>query len=194
MFYIIFPFFCYLISDKGRAWFSFGIALAFNLLCSGYFNIERSNILYSLVFFLAGGLIFVYREQVGNISEKCRWIILLLCVGLVVIYYLLSDSVVIMLLMFAMFLIYAIGNAKLGLLQNPVTKFLSGISMEIYLSHMVIYRMIEKIGLTHLFGTGVLSYVVTAVGTLAGVVVFSIVVQWGLKGINSYIKERRNNG
>lgn len=33
------------------------------------------------------------------------------------------------------------------LLENRVTKFVSGISMEIYLSHMVVFRVIEKTGL-----------------------------------------------
>ena len=194
VFYLMFPFFCYLISDKRRAWFSFGIALAFNLLCSEYFNIERSNILYSFVFFLAGGLIFAYREQLGKISEKYRCGVLALCVALITIYYLVSDSIVITLLMFFVCLIYSIGNQKASLLNNPVTKFLSGISMEIYLSHMVIYRVMEKIGFTHLFGDGVMSYVVTSVGTIVGTIIFATIVRWGLQKMNSMIKGRKNNG
>lgn len=194
VFYLIFPFFCYLISDKRRAWFAFCVAFMFNMLCSEYFHIERTNIMYSVVFFLAGGMIFVYREVLEKFSEKYRWIALSLCAVFIVIYYLLSGSVVLMLPLFSMFLIYAIGNKKTSLLQNSITKFLSGISMEIYLSHMVIYRVIEKIGFTHLFGDGVLSYVVTSVGTVVGVVLFAIVVQWGLQMMSNMIKERKNNG
>lgn len=191
VFYLAFPFFCYLISDKRRAWFSFAVALVFNLLCSDYFGIERSNIMYSAVFFLAGGLIFVYRDELEKLSEKYRWIVFGLCGIATVGYYVLGESIVLMILMFSLYLIYATRNTKIGLLQNPVTKFLSGISMEIYLSHMVIYRLIEKIGLTHLLGDGVLSYLVTAIGTLVGVIAFATVVQWGLKKLSNLKRRER---
>ena len=77
VFYLVFPFFCYLISDKRRAWFSFAVAIVFNLFCSDYFGIERTNMMYSAMFFLAGGLIFVYREELEQISSRlvnlCHW-------------------------------------------------------------------------------------------------------------------------
>ena len=66
VFYLIFPFFCYLISDKCRAWFSFFVALVFNVLCNVYFNANRGNFLYCAVFFMAGGLIFIYRQTLIN--------------------------------------------------------------------------------------------------------------------------------
>lgn len=140
VFYLIFPFFCYLISDKRRAWFSFVVALAFNLLCSVYFGIGRNNIMYSAVFFLAGGLIFVYRGSVQRLSEKYRWIFWGLCVVVTIGYYMLGDNVVLILAVCSLYLLYVIGNKKKSLLNNKITKFLSGLSMEIYLSHMLIYR------------------------------------------------------
>lgn len=70
VFYLMFPFFCYLISEKRRAWFSFVVAVVFNLTCSEYFGIGRANIMYSVMFFLAGGLAFVYREKLENISNQ----------------------------------------------------------------------------------------------------------------------------
>lgn len=191
VFYLVFPFFCYLISDKRRAWFSFAVALTFNLLCSDYFGIERSNIMYSAVFFLAGGLLFIYRKLLGKLSEKYRWIVFALCAIATIGYYVLGENIVMIILVGSLYLIYAIGNTKVGLLQNPVAKFLSGISMEIYLSHMVIYRVIEKIGLTHILGDGVLSYVATAVGTLVGVVAFATVAQWGLKKLSDLKRRER---
>lgn len=50
-----------------------------------------------------------------------------------------------------------------GVLVNPVAKFLGGISFEIYLCHMVIYRVLEKLHIIHLFGNGLLAYIFTAV-------------------------------
>ena len=45
-----------------------------------------------------------------------------------------------------------------GLLENRVTKFFSGISMEIHLSHMVIFRVVEKLKLNRILGNGWLQH------------------------------------
>ena len=45
-----------------------------------------------------------------------------------------------------------------GVLVNPVAKFLGGICFEIYLCHMVIYRVLEKLHLVHLFENGLLAH------------------------------------
>ncbi len=177
VFYLVFPFFCYLISDKRRAWFSFAVALAFNVVCADYFNIARTNFLYSAVFFLAGGLIFIYRQQLSELSEKYRWYILLLGIIATVAYYVLGASVVLMVVLFSLYLIYAIGITKKGILQNPITKFLSGISMEVYLSHMIIYRVIEKSSLANMINNDVISYAIVCVGTLVGTICFSVIIQ-----------------
>ena len=63
------------------------------------------------------------------------------------------------------------------LLENRVTKFVSGISMEIYLSHMVVFRVIEKTGLNQMFGNGVLQYIVAVLLVLAVTMVFSVVMK-----------------
>ena len=62
-------------------------------------------------------------------------------------------------------------------LQNRLTKFISGISMEIYLSHMVMFRVVEKTGLNQMFGNGVLQYIVTVMLVLAATIVFSVVMK-----------------
>lgn len=58
-----------------------------------------------------------------------------------------------------------------------MTKFISGISMEIYLSHMVMFRVVEKTGLNQMFGNGVLQYIVTVILVLAATIVFSVVMK-----------------
>ena len=47
-------------------------------------------------------------------------------------------------------LVYTHGCKRVGQV-NPVAKFLGGICFEIYLCHMVIYRVLEKLHLIHLF-------------------------------------------
>ena len=66
---------------------------------------------------------------------------------------------------------------KSHLLENRVTKFISSISMEIYLSHMVIFRVIEKIGLDQIIGKGWIQYIVTVVLVLCGTILFAVVLR-----------------
>lgn len=178
VFYLVFPFFCYLLSDKKRAWLSFVAAVVFHYLCSVRFEAGRANIVYSAMFFFAGGMIFLYKETLQVIAEKYRWILLAAILVLVVVYYMVSSSGYVTLMLFSAMLIYAMRNSeKAYILCNPFTKFLSGISLEIYLSHMVVFRIIEKLGMTKLFASDLLSYIVTSIGTIAGTIVFSMVVQ-----------------
>ena len=75
-------------------------------------------------------------------------------------------------------------------LVNPVAKFLGGICFEIYLCHMVIYRVLEKLHLVHLFGNGLLVYIFTAVTVICGSVMFSVCAKWFLNKIETFLKER----
>lgn len=192
VFYLAFPFICYLLSDKRRAWFSFGVALVFNLLCTYYFDVGRVNLLYSAVFFLAGGLIFLYREALTALAQKFRWLLLVLCIAATVCYYILGASVLTMLALSCLLLIYAMGITGKGLLNNPVTRFLSDISLEIYLSHMVIFRVLEKLKLLKLFGDGLLSYLFASVATVAGAVVFALAARWSLKTAGKLLQSATN--
>lgn len=92
-----------------------------------------------------------------------------------------------MMLVRLLLLIYALG-VNGGVLLNPVTRFLSSISMEIYLCHMIVFRIIEKAGITHLFGSDVLNYIVTACATIVGVIVFAVVVKKGFELVKKYAR------
>lgn len=74
---------------------------------------------------------------------------------------------------------YFAGGTAAGhpLLENRVTKFVSGISMEIYLSHMVVFRVIEKTGLNQMFGNGWIQYCITVCSVLIGTVLFAVVMR-----------------
>ena len=189
VFYLVFPFFCYLISDKKRAWFSFAIALFFNYLSITRFDASRKNLVYSAVFFFAGGLIFLYKEQLMQWASRSRGVVVVITAVLAAAYYTVSGNTPVMVALFSMMLIYALGNTRdICILYNPFTKFLSEISMEIYLSHMVVFRVIEKMGMTKLFASDLLSYLATSVGTVAGTVVFSLLARKALEVISKYMK------
>lgn len=178
IFYLVFPFFCYLLSDKKRAWLSFATVLVFHYLCAVRFEAGRANIVYSAMFFFAGGMIFLYKEILQKTAEKYHWLLMFSILTLAVVYYTVSSSGYVMLMLFSAMLIYALRESeKAYILSNPITKFLSGISLEIYLSHMVVFRIIEKLGITKLFDSDLMSYVVTSIGTIAGTIGFSLLVK-----------------
>lgn len=173
VFYLIFPFFCVMIETKRRAWIAFFVSILYNYIGSVYFNISRTNILYSGCFFIAGGLIYLYRERIAKINV---YFMAVVSVAMIVMYYVMDENVYVCMLMSGALLMYALLRNG-GLLDNRITGFFSGISMEIYLSHMVIFRVLEKIGVTAALGNGWLQYIVTVILVLVGASVFAVVMK-----------------
>ena len=62
-------------------------------------------------------------------------------------------------------------------LSNRIVKYLSGISMEIYFSHMVMFRLSEKLGIDHITRNSDVNYVVTTILTLGMTICFCHVVK-----------------
>lgn len=79
--------------------------------------------------------------------------------------------------MFTLWLLYAIGSTDL-VLNNKIVKYLSTISMEIYLAHMVIYRVVEKIHIENYIQQNDILYIVTALLTIVGVICFAHVMKF----------------
>ena len=206
VFYMLFPFFCFLLENKKRAWLAFACAVIYNFVCSIYFfdenhiadrvtvNFnERSNILYSAVYFIAGGLIFLYRKELAEFASKHKVIAGTILLIAAVAYFALGSNTLTMLFFCVATLVYTLGCNRGGVLVNPVAKFLGGICFEIYLCHMVIYRVLEKLHIIHLFGNGLLAYIFIAVSVICGSVVFSVCAKWFLNKIETILKERVNN-
>lgn len=193
VFYFLFPFFCYLLSDKKRAWISFGVSLLLNYLCVEYFDVGRMSIAYSAVFFMLGGILFLYRTQLQYCAERFGFPVLIAGIGAAVLYYAFEECVPVRLLLCGVLLVYALGGRKhkFDLLDNPVTRALSGISMEIYLSHMVVFRALEICmrGRFQTEGNGV-RYAVMTLGTLTGTVAFSWIVKKLLTGYSEWKKRK----
>lgn len=192
VFYMLFPFFCFLLENKKKAWIVAVAALIFNFVSSNYFNAERKNIVYDAIYFIAGGLIFLYRKELADFASKHKVIAGAILLVATVAYFVLGSSTVTMLFFCVTALVYTIG-CKVGGMANPVAKFLGGICFEVYLCHMVVYRLLEKLHLVHLFGNGLLAYIFTAVAVVCGPVVFSVCAKWFLNKIESILKEKVNN-
>ena len=193
VFYMLFPFFCFLLGNKKRTWGVVAAALVFNYLCGSYFNADRTNIVYDAVYFIAGGLIFLYRKELAEFSQKHKVVAGAILLVATVAYFALGSTTVTMLFFCVAALVYTLGCNRGGVLVNPVAKFLGDICFEIYLCHMVIYRVLEKMHLVHLFGNGLLAYIFTAVAVICGSVVFSVCAKWFLNKIESIVKEKVNN-
>lgn len=189
---MLFPFFCFLLGNKKRAWGVAVSALVFNYLCGSYFNAGKTNIVYDAVYFIAGGLIFLYRKELAKFVRKYKVLAGTILLAATIAYFALGGSTLTMLFFCVATLIYTLGCNR-GVLVNPVAKFLGGISFEIYLCHMVIYRVLEKLHLVHLFGNGLLAYIFTAVAVICGSVVFSVCAKWFLNKIETLIVNRRVN-
>ena len=192
VFYMLFPFFCFLIKNKRRAWKVAIMALIFNWLCSSYFNATRTNIIYDAVYFIVGGLIFLYRKELSDFASKNKIVIGGILLISTVTYFVLGYSTITMLFFCVVALVYTLGCNRGGVLVNPVAKFLGSISFEIYLCHMVIYRLLEKIHLVHLFGDGVFAYIFTAFTVICGSVVFSLCAKWFLNSFSVFLDKRLN--
>ena len=185
VFYLVFPFFCWLLQDRRRAWASFAVALIYNVLCQVYFMDGahvvagfdmRSNFLYCAVYFMAGGMVYLYRRRLVEFSQKQRVAVWALCAVAVLAFFLVGVSIATLLAVSTLLLVYAIGSrGGTGVLVNPVTRFLSSISLEIYLCHMMMFRLLEKAGVSHALGNGGISYSFTLALVLISAIAFSAV-------------------
>ena len=178
IFYIMFPYFTYLFGNKKRAWLTTIVSILMNLSCIYYFNVGRTNMFYSFIFFCIGGLIYLYKENIIKLFSKSRVIGLLTVAISIIIYFILpiSNEYLIPLkssLLSLSLISYAISyNSKV--LNNKITKYIGEISFEIYLCHMVIFRIIEKLRLTNLFGNNLISYIFTILIAFFGSIFLSI--------------------
>lgn len=84
VFYLIFPFFCVLLENRKKAWTVFVISLLYNFACENYFGVDRKNILYSACFFIAGGLVYIYRYEIAKFN---KYVVLGMAAVLAILYY-----------------------------------------------------------------------------------------------------------
>ena len=109
VFYMLFPFFCFLIGNKRRAWGVAAAALVFNWLCGSYFNAGRTNIVYDAIYFIAGGLIFLYRKELAEFASKYKIVAAAILLIATVAYFALGSSTLTMLFFCVAALIYTLG-------------------------------------------------------------------------------------
>ena len=126
VFYMLFPFFCFLLGNKKRAWSVAAAALIFNLLCGSYFFDKnhivdpisvgfssRLNIVYDAIYFIAGGLIFLYRKELAKFAQKYKVVAGAILLAATVVYFVLGSSTLTLLFFCVTALVYTLG-CKVG--------------------------------------------------------------------------------
>jgi len=172
-FYFIFPFFCSLLSNRTFTWFSFGVSILLNYFCETYYNIGKNNIIYCLPYFFVGGLIFLYNDYI----KKIKWYLFLpITFASIAAYYILGTSLFTNIIVIASLIIQAIITPiNSDNLISSIFIFVSNVSMEIYLSHMLIFRIFEKLNLNIVLGNGPIQYCVTVLSVLLCTIAFAFV-------------------
>lgn len=173
IFYISFPFFAFLLENQKRAWLVFIVSLIYNYISFKFFDLGRTNILYSACFFIAGGLIYLYRQKILIFNKN---LIFFITVIVIVAYYIFDENIYICLSVVCLLLVYALLNEG-GVLENKITRFFSDLSLEIYLSHMLIFRIVEKLKLNIILGNGWVQFLLTVTIVICGTTIFSYIVK-----------------
>lgn len=186
-FYLIFPFYCVLLKNKKRAWGVFVVSLVLNDVGGSYFGIGRTNIIYCLCYFIVGGLVYLYRNELEQLSHKYWWAVLGGIALSVVLYFVWSANTLTMLLVSVTMLIFALGYQ--GGYGSRFMQFFGSISMEVYLAHMMIFRIIERLKLNTIWGNNWWQYIFTVVLVLCGTVVFSLIMKNILRLINMCLEK-----
>ncbi|MCD7811213.1 MAG: acyltransferase, partial [Ruminococcus sp.] len=182
-FYILFPFFVYLIWNKRRAWISLALTLIIYVVSNTYFRTGGTLAFCSMCYFVTGGLIYLYRDKIAKVLSNRVWLgTIFFLIGFVIVFVIpnpytdLAKSLLDLTKMIVGFSLMVSGAlcADTKYLSNQISKFVSGISLEIYLAHMMVFRVLQKVGLTTIAGGNVVSYIIVCIGTISGAVVFAV--------------------
>lgn len=191
LFYMLFPYFVFLIDNKWRAWKSLFITYCFSFAAISYFltdkfidfEMTRHSIVYDGPFLLWGGVIFLYKEKVVKFVSDHKIASLLVAWAITCIYWFVPQLqrgfpfVVIMSLVTVVWLCYAIGTSG-RLLNNRLVSYLSGISMEIYLSHMMSLRAVQFLHIDRFIDNIFVVYWITCLFTILIAIIFSHITKY----------------
>lgn len=199
LFYMLFPFFVFMIDNKKRAWISLFISYIFTFISVAYFfgpkfidfDLTRHSILYDITFFVLGGIIFLYKDNLIKLfNNKCN-LLLLICWVITLIYWTVDWNkylfVIIIGITSASWLIYAVcSNGKI--LNNKIMHYLGGISMEIYLSHMMWFRAVSLLHLENYITNHYVYFWIVSICTILGSITFSHIVKYIIFPKISFLK------
>ena len=191
VFYFLFPFFCYLLSKKSRAWLAMAVSMLLSYLAAYHFRRARISFAVCVPYFMAGGMIYLYRDALRRFMDRFWYLMLIALGGAVTAYCFLATggpveqllNMLVMLIICVILVLFGLRTPghRVTVLANPLTKKVSVLSMEIYLSHMLIISVLKKLKLMNLTPWAGMNYGLAVVMTLAGSVALSLLIQKLLK-------------
>lgn len=198
VFYMLFPFFVYLLGSKRKAWGVLMLSVAMYFVSNEYLGgIASDNIIFCAPYFISGGIVYLYRHSIVRCFQNnlIYWAYIV-CVVIYTVFFFtfanLRQPLVSNLLLYALWLIYAVGaGCRKTIFSSRIASFLSIISMEIYLCHMLFFRIIEKLHLEHLISDADFNYWFTCICVLAGSVCFAIAWKRYEKKITTFVFSRK---
>ncbi len=190
LFYMMFPFFVFMTHDRRSSWIS--LIITFILCCLGvtYFFTDtfvpttvtlspRTSIFCSGVFFVAGALIYHYKDAILSFTARYGiafgLFVITLFAGYLCFYD--CDNVVAnwsSILIVSVLLLIACIGPDYKWLNNKVITIIGKYSFEIYLCHMMIFRFMEKSGLVDVISNPQVNYIVIVIAGLVGATIFAI--------------------
>ena len=182
-FYCLFPFFVFALWTKRRAWFSLLTAIALNYLCKTYFSVGDMSAghicLQWMCYFVAGGVIYLYKDCIIQWNRRypwLGWVLITLGLLLTLTFFPAWGQLFSTLKSIGGFSLIMVGALADGrkLLANTFTRIISDISLEIYLSHVFILRVIQKVGIIQRIPNPTIAYITTILFTVFGSIVFAV--------------------
>lgn len=187
LFYMLFPYFTFLIGNNKRAWLSLTVSLVLCISIKEYFEPIKSAssgnslIVNCLPYFFAGGLVYIYRERATVFTSLTARIILMFVTATFTVLFFVFPEYRFPysnLLMYALWIVCAIaesfGNRSNTLLNNKLMKFVSNISMEMYLCHMMMFRVVGFLHLERFVTNNNILYIIYCVLVIGSAAVFSV--------------------
>ena len=187
LFYIMFPFFVYLLHSKKRAWLALTVAIVFQLIGYNYFltnptfvvsPVFKRQIIFCLPYFMVGGLLYLYKDKLSSWGGYYKMMFVLATLSYVLYFtpfkpVIWNDEYLYLTIVYALLILYALtdsvrinkikeatGVYPWSFLDNKIMRFVSNISMEIYLCHMMMFRVVEKLHLEKHIENADISFVI----------------------------------
>ena len=187
VFYMLFPFYTVLIGRKWIGWLAFTASIVWYYAVTIYFvpvkdvPAGNTNMLLVMPFFLIGGILYLYRKNIVELAKGVcvRYVLMTVIIAYTIYFFVCPDYrfTFANLLLYALWLAYAVAesirNGK-TLLNNKMMKSLSAVSMEVYLCHMMMFRIIEKLHLENRMENCDFVYWLTSLSVLASAIVFAL--------------------
>ena len=187
VFYMLFPFFVFCCQNRERALYTMVISYILSLFCTEYYFSAkfvitsfpaRHTFLYDSPLFFEGGVLYLFRYEVKSFVSKHYLSSVSICIVAPVIWFVTPSLIwgtdMLMLknmILFGWWMCCAISLSS-KVLNNKIMHYLGGISLELYLAQMGIFRGWEKIDALYYCGYGWFGFIYVFALVVISLIIF----------------------